>query len=770
MNSFKNFLRRAVLAVAACLAVPVAAGVVTIGSATSVEAAVVSSISVRGNQRVEAATIKTYITIKPGQSYGAADVDESVKILYGTGLFSDVNIGRSGSVLIVSVAENPIVASVAFEGNKKIKTNILSQVVNLAPREVLTEAKLQSDIRRIEGYYARNGRSSVQVDPSVTDIGNNRVTVVFFIVEGDRTGIGSIDFVGNEAFSKSRLRRVIRSRKTNFMSWLSKNDIFSEERLAADQELLRRHYLKFGYADFQVLAAESSFDAVSGKYHLVFTIEEGPKYRFGEIAVDSSIPGVDSDALRRVLTTRTGSTFNADKVEKSVERMAIELSRAGFVFAQVQPRGDRNYVDNVIDITYVVDEGPRTYIERIDIRGNTKTRDYVIRREFDISEGDAYNRVLVDKAQRRLRELDFFEFVNITTEPGSALDKVVVAVNLADKSTGSISAAVGVSTSDGLIGEIALEERNFLGRGQNLRIAVGGGLNDRTFNVSFTEPFFMGNRMSAGIDVFRNASTAGIIRPYAITSTGGGLRLGLPLSDETQLDFRYNIRSDTVSGSTAVPAAGPFANGTRLTSSVGYSLSYSTLDSMLDPREGVHVVLTQDVAGLGGDARYLRSTVKARYYRPIIPDADFIAMLKASAGNITGIGQSVSPYDNFYKGGETVRGFATYGYGPRDTTSGFAVGGKNHVSGTAEVQFPLPGLPPDFGLRGAAFADAGILTGVDPTAGGTIVSDTIVRTSVGGSVVWASPFGVLRLDLAVPLTKASYDKTQFLRFGAGATF
>lgn len=769
MISFNNFLQRVVAALAIALAVPTLGGAFVVASGVSAEAAVVSSVSVRGNQRVDPITIETYITIKPGEQFGAADIDESIKILYGTGLFSDVDIRTSGRILVVTVAENPVVNSVVFEGNRKVKSNILVQIVSLQPRGVLTDAKLQSDVNRIKQYYGRQGRPGVQVDARVNEIGSNRVNVVFYIVEGNRTGVATISFVGNKAFSKQRLRSVLQTQQTNFMSWLNRRDIFSEEKLAADKEALRRHYLKYGYADFQILATDVDLDADRGKYHIVFTIEEGPKYRFGQVNIDSSIPGVDPAALTGVVKTRSGRVFDATKVETTVEALTIELSRLGFVFAQVRPRGDRNYVDNIIDLTYVIDEGARAYIERIDIRGNTKTRDYVIRREFDIAEGDAFNRVLIDKAERRLRGLDYFETVRIFTQSGSAPDKVVVVVEVADKSTGSVSAAVGVSTSSGLIGEISLEERNFLGRGQIVRVSVGGGEDDRTYNVSFTDPYFLGNRILFGIDAYHATSNSSSIRPFDEARTGGGFRVGLPLTDESDILFNYRLNSSEYSNS---GATGLFPNGTRVTSSLGYTYTYSTIDNRLDPRDGFHFKLSQDFAGVGGDASYMRTVADAYLYKPVLPDQDVIGMLHIGGGNVTGLGKSVSLYDNFYKGGETIRGFESFGFGPRDAGAGgtgFAVGGKNYVAGTAELQFPMPAFPPDFGLRGAVFADAGLMWGVDG-APSTVLSDTTIRSSVGGSILWASPFGLLRADFAHVLSKASYDRTQLFRFGAGAKF
>ena len=759
------------MAIAAVL--PLSGALVMTGMATVAQAAVISSYDVRGNQRVDDDTIATYLTIKPGKQFGAAEIDDSIKVLFDTGLFADVDIDRSGSVLIVTVVENPIINSIEFLGNKKIKSEILIQVVVSEARGMLTDARIQTDLVRIREHYARNGRSGVIVDVDITELSNNRVNITYVIDEGDRTGIGSISFVGNNAFSKARLRRVINMQTSNVMSWFNKRDLFSDERLAADREALRRHYLKYGYADFQILSADATFDAETGKYHVVFTLEEGPKYRFGNVMVDSSIPGVDPEALRSIVRTNTGDVFNANKVETSVEALTIELSRLGFVFAQVRPRGDRNYVDNVIDLTYVVDEGPRAYVERIEIRGNTKTRDYVIRREFDISEGDAYNRVMIDKAERRLRNLNFFEFVQIRTQVGSAPDKVVVVVYVQDKSTGSISAAAGVSTDQGLIGEIALEERNFLGRGQTLRIAFGGGTEDQQYNLGFTDPYFLGNRMSAGFDLFKTTSNAGNVRPYAVEKLGGGLRLGLPLTDDAQVTVRYKGWEETTSGATGATAT-LFPNSSRFVSTLGYTAIYSTLDSNLNPSDGVRLKLQQDFAGLGGDAQYVKTEIDARYYRPIVQDSDIVGMLRVGAGNVTGIGQDVSLFDSFYQGGETVRGFATRGFGPRDAGvggTGHAVGGKHYISGTAEIQFPFPALPPDFGLRGAVFADAGLLWGVDTPSGvTTIVDNNSIRSSIGGSLLWASPFGLIRADMAHVLTKEDFDETQFFRIGAGTSF
>jgi outer membrane protein insertion porin family len=781
MNSFMFFARKLALAMVVALAVPGFLGAASLVSAGIAHAAVASRIEVKGNQRIEAETIKTYLTIKPGKPYSGADIDASVKALYATSLFSDVGIVQRGGTLVVTVAENPVINSVIFQGNKKVTSDILASIVELKPRGVLTDAKLKADIFHIKQYYETKGRGSAEVEGRITNLPNNRVSIVFAINEGERTGVAKINFVGNKAFSAYRLSGIIQTKTTNWLSWLSQNDIYNEDKLNADADLLRAFYLKHGYADFQVLSHDASFDAATGKYTITFNLDEGPKYTFGAIKIDSSINGLDTAALQGLVTTRSGHTFDSTKVEKSTEDLSVDLSRLGYVFAQVRPRGDRDYSNNTINLTYVVDEGPRVYIERIDIRGNTRTRDYVIRREFEVAEGDPYNRVMINKAERRLRDLGYFKTVSITTEPGSAPDKVIVVVNVEDKSTGSFGVAAGIETTAGNTGpvaEVSMDEKNFLGRGQQVHMAVGGGLNEQSINGSFTDPYFLGNHMSFTLSGYQLYSDASNARPFKTTTSGGGVSFGLPITDNLSFDVNYkinNIDSHDYSSTTDTNVQRLFPQGSRLTSSVGWGVTYSTLDSKLDPHEGIYFRFSQDFAGVGGDARFVRSQADARLYTPLMENSDMVGLLRVAGGNITGLGQTVAPIDDFFKGGETIRGFASLGYGPRYVNTGtgtnIALGGKNYVSGTAEVQFPLPGVPPDFGLRGAVFADAGILWGTDATVGsGTIYDDTAIRSSVGASILWQSPFGPIRADFAQAMTKQSYDSTQFFRVSTGMQF
>jgi outer membrane protein insertion porin family len=771
MISLRIFIRRAALALVLSAAPILGVGIGPFAAGLA-HADVVSSVVVKGNVRIEVATIKNYVIIKPGKPYAPAAIDQSVKALFDTGLFSDVNIDRQGSVLVVRVVENPIVNTVILRGSHKIKNDVLVPLLTIHARDVLTDAKLKGDAQRLQGYYASQGRSEATVDPQLTKLPDNRVDVVFVIHEGGRTGIGTISFVGNHSYSGYRLRQVILSRQHNFLSWLNHKDVFDEAKLEGDQEALRRFYMSHGYADFRVISVDHTFDEARGRYTVKFTVEEGERYHFAAVNIDSSLAGLNTAHLRPLIRTRPGESFNADQVEKTIESVSIELAREGYAFAQVRPRGDRDYDKHSIAITYLIDEGPRTYIERINVVGNTKTRDYVIRREFDVSEGDPYNRVMMDRAERKLRDLGYFKTVHISTEPGSAPDKVIVDVAVEDQSTGNVSFGAGISTR-GLIAEVGLDEKNFLGRGQQLSISVGYGQKQQQYSISFTDPYFLGQHISFGVNAYQNQYSSITQRPFNEKTNGGGLTFGFPITDDLTFQVNYKISSDAISN-TAAKSAIYFPNGTTLTSSVGYAILYSTLDSVLDPHNGLNAVFTQDFAGLGGATRYMRTIGDAQYYHEIVADADIVGLVRATGGNVTGIGQPVRTLDDFFKGGETIRGFADYGYGPVEYNSDGTttpIGGLNYWATTAEVDFGLPGVPPDLGFKGAVFADAGSLWGFDKPAGGGKTADmNTIRSAAGGGLMWASPIGALRADFAYPITKASTDTTQWFRFSAGKRF
>jgi outer membrane protein insertion porin family len=801
----------------------VSAGGVSIATSVSAYAQGVNAIEVQGSRRVEAATIRSYFHPGPGGRLGPAEIDEALKALYATGLFADVHINRVGGRIVVTVVENQVINQVAFEGNKKAKDAQLSAEVQSKPRGTLSKPMVQADVQRIIEIYHRSGRFDVTVVPKIIELPNNRVNLVFEINEGPKTGVKDIRFVGAHAFSQGRLRDVIKTSESNLLSFLQTTDIYDPDRVEADRDLLRRFYLKHGYADVRIVAAVGEYDPAKKGFIVTFTIDEGPQYHVGKVDVISNVRALDPGLLRNRLKLGSGSVYNADLVEKTVEAMTIEAARSGYAFANVRPRGDRHTDTRTIDLAFVVDEGTRAYIERINIRGNTRTRDYVIRREFDIGEGDAYNRALVDRAERRLKNLNFFKTVKITNEPGSAPDRVIINVDVEEQPTGEFSVAGGYSTADGFISEVSIADRNLLGRGQYAKASVSYGQYARGFDLSFVEPYLLGYRMSGGIDIFARQNLANSFVSYDSQTVGTNLRLGFGLTEEIAFQPRYSIYRQEISlpdqfnncrFSPAAPAAGlggtgvvpgdpcyadgeaslavrrELANGPVTVSMVGYTLSYNTLDNIKVPTSGLYAELRQDLAGVGGDVNFIRTQVEARTYYEVLPDV--VGLLKVQGGNIAGWGgRDLRMLDHFQMGPNLVRGFAPAGIGPRDLTPGTtndALGGTMYWGATLEAQTPLYFLPKEIGIKVAAFADAGSLWNYQGPTSWDVTGETLtvglndpgmVRSSVGIGLLWDSPLGPLRFDFAYPITKYCAtqvgggeicDRTQFFRFSGGTRF
>lgn len=781
---------------------------------TPAHAAVVSSIQVQGSSRVDPETVKTYVTIVPGEAFGQTDIDQSIKSLFSTGLFSDVSIRQSGSVLIVTVNENDVISEISIEGNRRVDDETIKGVLQSRERTALLTTIVQGDVQRILEAYRRRGRYQATVEAKTIRLDTNRVNLVFEVNEGRETSVARISFIGNRAFSDGRLREVIETQQSGLLGFIRQFDIYDPDRLEADQDRLRSFYFDNGYADFRIISAVADFDRERNVFFLTFTLEEGERYRFGDVAVQSSLTNVDTEELRNSLQSRPGRVYNASRVERSIEAMVADVAEEGYAFAQIRPRGDRNLEDNTIDITYYVDEGPRVFVERIEVRGNTKTREYVVRREFDFAEGDAFNRVLLDKAERRLNDLGFFERVAITTQPGSAPDRVVIVVNVIDKATGEIGFGAGLSTSDGLVGDISLTERNFLGRGQFVRAAVGVGDEKQSYNFTFTEPYFLGRRIALSTRLYRTQSGATGSANYDLDDTGGRVGLGVPLNEELSLEVFYRASSrnveltydtgeDSNSDGTDDGLQDNNGNGTidgredldgdgvadgiedisraireiegrTFTSLLGYSLAFDTRDSKRNPKDGYYAELTQEFAGIGGDVSYIRTRLNASAYRELVPSQGILGIARARYGNIQGLGDDVQLIDQFLGGPAYVRGFKSAGFGPRDGSTGDAVGARHILSGTAEVQAPMPFFPPDLGFSVAAFVDAGVAFDTDPgsSSGVTVVADDmgLIRSSIGGSVIWVSPFGPVRADFAHAISKSTFDETQFFRVGGSTRF
>lgn len=721
------------------------------------DAAFAQQVVVQGNRRVDTETIRSYVT--------GATPEEARRNLLATGLFTDVRVARRGGATVITVSEGNVINRVAFEGNRRVKREVLEPELQTKARQAYNPATVDADIQRITEIYRRSGRALARVTSRIVTLPNGRIDVVYTIEEGDKTGIKEIRFVGNQAVSDRRLRDIMTTSETGILSFLKTTDVYDPDRLSADLELIRRYYLRKGYADFRVVSNDVQFDEARGGYVVTIAVEEGQQYQVGNVRVESRIPDVDTTVLEGRVRTTTGEVYDATEVERTLLDITTEVAKRGYAFAQVRPIGERDPASGRVNIGYVVEEGPRVYIERINIRGNTRTRDYVIRRELDLGEGDPYNKVLLDRAERRLNNLGYFKKVRISNEPSAAPDRVVLNIDVEDQPTGSFSISGGYSTADGFIGEVSVTESNFLGRGQYVRVAGQLGQKTQGIDFSFTEPYFLGYRLAAGIDLYSKFSDQTQYARYENRTTGVTLRLGVPITENFTITPRYSLYQqelkipNTVSkpyNDCSVPLAGitPLnpdntpnrlfcegngeaslavkqARGDTLTSLAGLTFNYNTLDNVRNPKNGIYAELRPEVAGLGGDSHYARVTGDARYYHELFED--IVGMVRVQGGHVVALGgDNLRIVDHFFLGPSLVRGFASSGIGPRDVSTvdsrANAIGGTTYFGGTVEVQFPIPLLPSDLGFKGAVFADAGTLFGYK----GDTVFDVNGNTTIEG--------------------------------------
>lgn len=730
---------------------------------------VIREVVIEGVQRVEPSTVRSYLLVQEGDAADPERMDRSLKSLYATGLFSDVSIREEDSKLIVVVVENPIVNRVAFEGNERIKDETLESEATLRPRVIYTRAKVQSDVQRILTLYRQSGRFAATVEPKIIELPQNRVDVVYEITEGPVTAIETIRFVGNKEFSDSHLREVIRTKQSRWWRFLSSDDTYDPDRLALDRELLRRFYLSEGYVDFRVQSAVAELTPNREQFFLTFTIEEGERYRVGTVAVTSKLPAIDEKTLMDAVTLREGQWYDANEVEKSIAKLGDEVGTQGYAFVDIRPRLERNREKKTIDIVFEVQEGPRVYVERIDITGNVRTRDEVIRREFRFVEGDAFDAAKLRRSRQRIQDLDFFEKVSVEQVPGSAPDKAVVKVAVEEKSTGSLSIGAGFSTGSGFLGDISIRERNFLGRGQDLQASVLLGQQQQQVDLSFTEPYFLGKEIAAGGDLFFVQTDRQSESSFDTTTIGGDLRANYPLTEHLRQGWRYTLKQTDVNN---VPNDASIfikdAEGKETYSEVSHSLTYDRRDSRISPTEGYYAKHTVDIAGLGGTAKYIRNRVDAGYYYPVADK--WVLSLSGSGGYVHGLGEDVKLLDRFYIGGNEVRGFKTDGIGPRDKDTDDALGGEIFYASSLQLSFPL-GLPQELDIRGRVFTDVGSSWQMAEQGMGDLVDDSSApRLSVGTGLTWVSPFGPLGIDLGFALLKESFDKTEILRLNFGTRF
>ncbi|MBP7704366.1 MAG: outer membrane protein assembly factor BamA [Caulobacter sp.] len=760
-----------------------------------VQAGVVSRIVVQGNERIEAGTVVSYLPIQPGDTVDAQRIDVALKTLFRTDLFSDVKIDlQPNGDLLVRVVENPIINRVIFEGNSALKEEKLKDEVTIRPRGIFTRAKVQGDVQRIIELYRRSGRIGVTVTPQIVELPQKRIDLIFKIDEGPKSGVLSLNFLGNSEFSDGDLTDVIVTEESHWYKFLSNNDNYDPDRIEYDKEQLRKHYRNKGFYDFRVISAVAELAPDKNGFVVTYTVDEGPKYKFGKLTVETELKKLDGAVLQQLLPVREGQLYEDEAIEQATDALTFAAGAAGFAFVDVRPRYVPNRETRTVDVVFQVREGPRVYIDRIDIIGNTRTLDYVIRRELNISEGDAYNRVLVDRSRNQIRALGFFKDVTIEEVPGSQPDRTALRVKVEEQPTGELSFSAGYSSVDQLVIDLGISERNFRGRGQNVRARVSVGSLRQQIDFSFTEPRFLGRDLRAGLDLYSYRYNFSTQTSFDTASIGGGVRLGFPLTQNASMSLRYTLRSDEViiddslcvTGAELLSPSLCSQRGSYLTSLVGYGLRIDRRNDPIRPTRGFYVDLSQDLAGVGGDVNYLRTEVGGGWYYGF--NKDFVLSATGNAGYIDGWGgDSVRINDRFYKGGNSFRGFEVAGIGPRQIDRQDALGGKAYAIGSLELTVPTF-LPEQYGIKAALFSDFGTLgmlddvdkvdsTGaIDDSCGTTakpelcVQDDLSLRASAGLSIFWRSPMGPIRFDFSQILAKEDYDKTETFRFSTSTRF
>ena len=749
------------------LAVLIAGPVLVSGAVSQSLDSRLRNIRVEGAQRVEADTIRSYMGLRTGDTVTSEALDKSLKALFATGLFADVTIRRENPDVVVRIVENPIINRLAFEGNKRTSDEILRDEVKLRPRVVFTRSRVQTDLQRIMDIYRRSGRFSATVVPKVIQLPRNRVDLVFEINEGELTEIRKIAFVGNKEFDNGDLREVVQTKESAWYRFLSSDDTYDPDRLTFDRELLRRHYLANGYADFRVVSAVAELTLDSKAFFVTFTVEEGVRYKVGKIEISTALRNLDVEELRDQQSIKAGDWYNANEVENIIGKLTDSAGVLGYAFVDIRPRVRRDRKTRTIDLAFVIQEGPRVFVEAVVISGNIRSLDEIVRREMLLVEGDAFNSSKLRRSRKRISNLGFFERVEIENKAGSARDKTVVDVSLKEQSTGELSFGAGFSSEAGVVGDASIRERNLLGRGQDLVLGVQVGEKKQLIDLSFTEPYFLDKNVSAGVDAFRKFVDLQTESSFDRESLGFALRSGYRITEPLSQSWKYTLRQDKI---TDIPSDASLAIkeqvGDFITSSIGQTILYDKRNNRFNPTKGYFLQMENTVAGFGGDSQFIRNGWKGGTYHEIAEK--WILNVSGGVGYIVGLGKDVRIIDRFFLGGDSLRGFEASGVGPRDLTTNDSIGGNWFYKSTLGVTFPL-GLPNEFGLRGRMFTDAGSIGSNDSNVA-SITDTASLRMSVGTGILWDSPIGPVNIDFTKTLLKEDFDQTEFLKFGFGARF
>jgi outer membrane protein insertion porin family len=742
----------------------------------------IQAITVSGNQRIEAGTIQSYMVVQPGDPFDQDRINESLKTLYATGLFQNVSITRQGNDLNVAVVENPTVDQVFFQGNKVVADKDAQDAVSLKSRAVFTEAAAEADRRTLLGLYAKKGYFNATVTPSIIKLPDNRVNVVFMCADGQQTLISRITFIGNAHYSQSTLRDVISTRQYAWFRFLSSSDQYDSDRVEYDEYLLHQFYLHEGYADFAVNSVNAELAPDRKSFYLTFDVTEGPRYRVGSLKIVSGIRTLSNAQLQGYVPLSVGEIFDGTALQEGITALSNRAQNLGYGFAQVNPQVTTDPVTKTVSIVLNVIEGPRIYIQRIDISGNTRTEDKVIRRELTLAEGDAYNQTKADASQTNLKDLGFFKDEKLSTEPGSTAQQVVLDTKVTEQATGQFSLGGGYSSDLGALVNAGISQNNFLGTGDNASINALLAQRGTQINLGVTDPYFLDRNLIAGFDLFRTVTdsytAASSAYDYSESDIGGDVRLGYRFNDHVRQSFTYTISERNLY---SVPTGSSIyilsEEGVTTLSQVSQTLTFDYVDDDVSPTSGLLVDLTTDFAGLGGTAKYVRVSPDVSYYIPlehVFGNKAWVLKFGATAGDLIPVfGYHDNIVDRFFLGGDSLRGFADGGVGPHDVQTGDSIGGRVMWTQTTELHYPLP-VSPDLGVSGFAFVDVGSLYGAQTLeVNGTpqpLDDSTAPRVGTGIGVSWNTPFGLINLSLAEPIVKQKDDQIQQFRVSFGTRF
>ena len=748
----------------------------------------ITSLVIKGNERVDNDTIISYLSNSSSRknydNFSKKEIDESLKKLYESDLFSDVQISHPDKAnknkLTIEVKENPLIGDVKFIGNKKVEDEALQSEISLKKRAIFTKSKLQSDLKRINEIYLKSGRFLVKIEPKIIPKEQNRIDLIFEIFEGPKATISDIYFVGNDAngqgFTDSALLDELSTKKSKWYKFFSSSDVYDADRIEFDKEKLRRFYGSHGYADFTAISSIAQITPNKDSFFITFLIEEGIKYKMGEINIINHVDKFDASVLKKEILIKKGKFYNSELIDKTIDKMVEKMSEKSYAFANIEPVLKRNKDQKIIDIDFVISETPQVYIDQIHITGNTRTLDEVIRRELRFQDGDPYNITRINRSKQRIQNLAFFEKVEFKTKRIGQSDKVDIEIEVKEKKTGELNLGIGYSTVDKATANAGIKERNLFGTGRELGLNLQKSTLRSAAEINYTKPYFMGRPIDVGFDLSKYELSKRNTLVYDQQSDGITLRGDYSITEFLKHQMRYSFSDETISNVDATASQNIISlQGHFKKSTFGHSLLYDKRDSRIDPKDGYYLSLSQDYTGFGGNIDSMKYEGSSGYYLQTFSE-NYILKFLVRGGYVDGLGQDVRSNNAFFLGGNSFRGFRFSGVGPRVITNGSAVGGNVvggniYYMGTIEFRFPL-GLPKELGINGVLFSDNGTVKGVDQiNHNGNQIADTgSLRSSYGFALAWSSPLGPISLIFSRTAKKEAFDQAEAFRFSFGTSF